>query len=64
MVTCNDCVWNYGRDDIIDNGNGTYSVLFTHFNADQMSDAIYITAYNSDIEVSNIFYETPDFNVI
>ena len=52
-VTCNDRIWNYDRDDIIDNGDGTYSILFTDLNADQMSDAIYITAYNSDIEVSN-----------
>lgn len=52
-VTCNNRIWTYGKDDIIDNGNGTYSVLFTDLNADQMSDAIYITAYNSDMEVSN-----------
>lgn len=52
-VTCNNRIWTYSKDDIIDNGNGTYSVLFDNLNADQMSDEIYITAYKSDIEASN-----------
>ncbi len=52
-VSCNEKEWSYGTSDIIDNGNGTYSIIFDRLNAHQMFDEIYITAYRGENAVSN-----------
>lgn len=52
-VICGTSQWEYTSDEITDNGDGTYSLLFDGINADKMSKGIYITVYNGSMPVSN-----------
>lgn len=52
-VTCGISQWEYNNEKIINNGDGTYSLLFSDLNADKMSQDIFITIMNGDTAVSN-----------
>ena len=53
VVTCGSNRQEFSSDEIIDNGDGTYSLIYDGVNADKMSKSIYITAYLDGKPVSN-----------
>lgn len=52
-ISCNGREFTYSKDDFVSNSNGTYYVYCDELYADEMSENIFITAYNGDEKCSN-----------